>query len=105
MAKSSKSPLAITREQFRTSAKPVPVVINGKEMLAAVKEFSTGSLGWNINDKMQIEVAGQPVMVQVGLNLTIIGSKDLPQDQTGPSNPPPATETPAPPSTPGQAEF
>jgi len=104
MAKSSKSALAITREQFRTSAKPVPVVINGKELLAAVKEFSTGSLGWNVNDKMQIEIAGQPVMVQVGLNLTIIGSKDLPQDQSAPASPPPS-DAPAPPAAPGQAEF
>ena len=52
-------------------------------MTAAVKEFSTGSLGWNINDKLQIEVDGKPVTVQVGLNLTIIGSKDLPQDGGG----------------------
>jgi hypothetical protein len=81
MAKSSKAPLPITRPLFRTQAKPLPVVINGKEMVAAAKEFSTGSLGWNVNDKMQIEVGGQLVMVQVGLNLTIIGSKDLPQDE------------------------
>jgi len=84
MAKSSKASLAITREQFRTAAKPVPVVIGGKEMIAMVKEFSTGSLGWNINDKMAVEVDGKLVMVQVGLNLTIIGSKDLPQDAAAP---------------------
>ena len=88
MAKSSKSSLAITREQFRTEAKPVTVVINGKEMIAMVKEFSTGSLGWNINEKLQVDVGGKPVMVQVGLNLTIIGSKDLPPDA---ASPPPQT--------------
>jgi hypothetical protein len=82
----------ITREQFRTRAKPLAVVINGKEMAAAVKEFSTGSLGWNISDKMQIEIDGKPVMVQIGLNLTIVGSKDLPQDGGG-SSPPPAEPT------------
>lgn len=80
MAKSSKSSLALTREEFRTTAKPIPVVMGGKEMIAMVKEFSTGSLGWNINDKMAVDVGGKVVMVQVGLNLTIIGSKDLPQD-------------------------
>src|SRR5438067_727410 len=84
----AKSSLAITREQFRTAAKPIRVVINGKELLAGVKEFSTGSLGWNINDKLAIEVAGQTVMVQVGLNLTIIGSKELPRD----ASTPPATQ-------------
>ncbi len=82
----------ITREQFRNGAKPLAVVINGKEMTAAVKEFSTGSLGWNISDKMQIEIDGKPVMVQIDLNLTIVGSKDLPQDG-GVSSPPPGGPT------------
>lgn len=112
MAKSSKSSLALTREQFRSQAKALPVTINGKEMTALAKEFSTGSLGWNINDKLAVEVGGQTVMVQVGLNLTIIGSKDLPQDGGGPiaSAPPkkaaePAAEPDAPPDASGQASF
>jgi hypothetical protein len=104
----SKASLPITREQFRTSAKPITVVINGKEMTAAVKEFSTGSLGWNVNEKMQVEVGGHAVTVQVGLNLTIVGSKDLPQDR--PAGPP-STPAAAPPASPGgpnakgEAEF
>ena len=48
-------------------------------MTAAAKEFSTGSLGWNISQKMDVLVNGQPQKVQVGLNLTIVGSKELPQ--------------------------
>lgn len=107
MAKSAKAALALTREQFRTQAKALPVVINGKEMTAAAKEFSTGSLGWNINDKLAVEVGGQTVMVQVGLNLTIIGSKDIPQDGGGPVAPPPpsAVAADAPPDAAGQATF
>ena len=107
MAKSSKSSLPITRDQFRTSAKPIPVVINGKELVALAKEFSTGSLGWNINEKLQVEVAGHLVMVQVGLNLTIIGSKELPQDQGAPAPPPAPGGGASPPAgnTAGQAEF
>lgn len=106
MAKSSKSSLRITREHFRTAAKPVTVVINGKEQLAMPKEFSTGSLGWNLNEKTQIEVGGEIVVVQVGLNLTIVGSKDLPQDAASPSAAPPAA-APAADDTPagGQADF
>jgi len=113
MAKSPKSSLALTREQFRSQAKAIPVVINGKELVAAAKEFSTGSLGWNINDKMQVDVGGQIVTVQVGMNLTIIGSKDIPPDA---SSPVPAAASPAaapaasPPAggsdpTTGQADF
>lgn len=104
MAKSNKSALPITRGQFRTAAKSVVVVINGKEYQVPRKEFSTGSLGWYLNDKMDIEVDGQPVKVQIGLNLTIVGSKDLPPDPTAAPATPPAKESSAE-SGGGQAEF
>jgi len=68
---------SISRQQFREGAKPVQVVINGNTMMAEVKEFSTGSLGWYLNGKTVIEVSGSPVTVQIGLNLTIVGSKEL----------------------------
>ncbi len=70
----------ITRQQFREQAKPVEVQINGVPMVAEVKEFSTGSLGWFVNGKTTINVGGTPVSVQIGMNLTIVGSKDLPKD-------------------------
>ena len=115
----SKPALPITRDSFRAEAKPLTVVINGKEFVALAKEFSTGSLGWNINEKLQIEVAGQLVPVQVGLNLTIIGSKDLPgssppAEKSATADEPAAAESPLPPPavasqdvTPGsgQVEF
>jgi hypothetical protein len=46
-------------------------------MVADAKEFSTGSLGWYLNGKTAIEIDGVPVSVQIGLNLTIVGSKEL----------------------------
>jgi hypothetical protein len=66
----------ISREQFRAKARPIKVVIDGKELEAEVKEFSTGSLGWFVSGKIMLEVAGVRVPVQVGLNLTIVGSKE-----------------------------
>jgi hypothetical protein len=78
MAKKSSCP--ITRAEFRAKAKPLTVTINGKEYHAVVKEFSTGSLGWNVNDKVTIEIDGKPVTVQIGMNLTIVGSKELPHE-------------------------
>jgi hypothetical protein len=102
MAKAPKPGIGITREQFRNSAQPVKVVINGKEFDVARKEFSTGSLGWYLNDKMEIEVGGVKVRVQIGLNLTIVGSKDLPQDEgSAPPSPPPPANT----SATGQVDF
>lgn len=69
----------VTREQFRAGAKPVTVTINGIPMVAEVKEFSTGSLGWYLNGKTVIQVGDTPVSVQIGMNLTAVGSKELPK--------------------------
>jgi hypothetical protein len=78
MAKKTTCP--ITREQFRAAAKPLAVTIAGVPLSAEVKEFSTGSLGWYLNGKTMVEINGSPVSVQIGLNLTIVGSKELPRD-------------------------
>jgi hypothetical protein len=75
----AKTSCAVTRGEFRQHAQAVEVVINGVPQLAEVKEFSTGSLGWYLNGKTTIKVGDKPVSVQIGLNLTIVGSKELPQ--------------------------
>jgi hypothetical protein len=76
----AKTTCPITRQQFKEKAKSIEVVIDGNKMIAAAREFSTGSMGWNISNKMTLEIDGVPVTVQVGLNLTIVGSKDLPKE-------------------------
>ncbi len=92
MAKKTTCP--ITRADFRSKAKPMSVTINGVPLQAEVKEFSTGSLGWYLNGKTTVDVGGTPVSVQIGMNLTIVGSKELPPD-----------EAPASPSTPNAHEV
>jgi len=82
MAKKTTCP--VTREQFRAHAKPVEITINGQSLKVPVKFFSTGSLGWYLNNKMDIDVGGTAVSVQIGLNMTIIGSKELPPDPAAP---------------------
>jgi len=76
----AKTNCPISRQQFRTAAKPLAVSIGGTALFADPKEFSTGSLGWYLNGKVTVEVDGRPVQVQIGLNLTIVGSKELPKD-------------------------
>ena len=76
----AKTTCPVSRQRFKEKAKSVEVVIDGNKMIAAAREFSTGSLGWNISNKMTIEIDGTAVTVQVGLNLTIVGSKELPKD-------------------------
>ncbi len=44
------------------------------------KEFSTGSFGWNLTGKTMIEVTGIRLNVQIGMNLTVVGSKDVPKN-------------------------
>ncbi|MBN9523766.1 hypothetical protein J0H58_35530 [bacterium] len=116
MAKAAKTTLALTRDQFRTHAQPVAVVINGKEFKVPKKEFSTGSLGWYLSDKMDVTIDGVDVKVQIGLNLTIVGSKDLPGAAPAEAPPaaapkPAASAPPAPPAGPvgtnekGEADF
>jgi len=74
----AKTNCPITREEFETHAKAVRVTIGEVPLLAEVKKFATGSLGWYLNGKTTIEINGKPVSVQIGLNLTIVGSKELP---------------------------
>jgi hypothetical protein len=73
MAKKTTCP--VTREEFLANAKPVTVIIGGNTLTAEVKEFKTGSLGWYLNGKATIQVGDVPVAVQIGLNLTVVGSK------------------------------
>jgi len=89
MAKKTVCP--ISRADFRAQAKPLSIQIAGVPQVAEVKEFSTGSLGWYLNGKTIIEIDGTPVQVQLGLSLTIIGSKELPQDAP-PAAPQPVEE-------------
>jgi hypothetical protein len=79
MAKKTSCP--VTRADFIANAKQIPIVIGANPpLLAEVKEFSTGSLGWYLNGKTTIDVGGTLVSVQVGVNLTIVGSKELPKE-------------------------
>jgi hypothetical protein len=73
------SPCPLSRTEFVENAKPLPVTINGVAFDADVKEFSTGSFGWHLNGKVSVEIGGKKVSVQVGLNLTVVGSKDTPR--------------------------
>ena len=72
----AKSPCPISKTQFLEKAEPVKISINGQEMLAEVKQFSTGSFGWYMNGKTVVSIDGKAVSVQIGMNLTVVGSKD-----------------------------
>jgi hypothetical protein len=73
----AKTSCPVSRAEFHQNAKPVELTINGVPMQAEVKEFSTGSLGWYLNGKTTIKIGDKNVTVQIGMNMTIVGSKEL----------------------------
>jgi len=72
----AKSPCPISKTQFLEKAEAVKITINGQELIADRREFSTGSFGWYHNGKVTVTVDGKPLSVQIGLNLTVVGSKE-----------------------------
>lgn len=72
----AKSPCPLSRTQFLEKAEATKVVINGQEVIAEKREFSTGSFGWYYNGKVNIIVDGKSLSVQCGINLTVVGSKE-----------------------------
>jgi len=76
----AKTTCSVTRAEFLENAKAVEIIIGGVPLMAEVKEFSTGSLGWYLNGKTTVRIGDKPVSVQIGLNLTVVGSKELPRE-------------------------
>jgi hypothetical protein len=76
----AKSACPLSQAKFLEKAEPLKVSIHGQEMLAEVKAFSTGSFGWYLNGKTIVQVDGKPMSVQIGLNLTLVGSKEAPRE-------------------------
>ena len=71
----------ITRETFLDKAKPVliKIVYDGQEQSIVLgrKEFSTGSFGWTAGgEKATFVIGDEAVKVQLGINLTVVNSKE-----------------------------
>jgi hypothetical protein len=74
-----KTTCPISRPDFLAKAEQVKIDLAGFSITADPREFSTGSFGWYYNGKAPITVDGKTLQVQVGLNLIVVGSKDLPK--------------------------
>lgn len=83
----TKTKCSTSRDSFNSNALPMAVEIAGQPMLAEPRQFATGSMGWNATDKVTIKLAnGDLVRCQVGLTITVIGSKELPPATLGGSS-------------------
>jgi hypothetical protein len=67
---------ALSAEQFLGAAQALEL-----KLLAAPKVFSTGSYGWHASQKQPATVDGRTVVVQCGLNATVVGSKGCTTEQ------------------------
>ena len=74
-----KTKCPISRPDFLAKAEPLKIDIGGQMLLAEPREFSTGSFGWYVNAKSTATVDGKPLSIQVGMNLIVVGSKELPK--------------------------
>ena len=73
----AKTACPINRADFLTKAQALTIDIGGVPLAAQPREFSTGSFGWYVNGKATVQVGDKSVPVQVGMNLIVVGSKDL----------------------------
>lgn len=78
-AASKKTACPVTRAEFHQNAKHITVVFEGVPAVLLPQDFKTGSLGWMHNGKVAIKVGDKMVTCQIGLNITVVGSKELPQ--------------------------
>lgn len=69
----------LSRPHFRQHAQAIAFSLAGVPLAAVPKEMSTGSLGWHANQRISIDLGGEPVQVQVNVLLTIAHSKELPR--------------------------
>jgi len=76
----AKTRCPIGRSEFLGKAAPLNFEIAGTPVVAEPREFGTGSFGWYFTGKVTVTVDGKPLPVQVGCNLTVVGSKEMPHD-------------------------
>lgn len=77
----------MNKSEFAKSAKNLTIVIDGVPVVGSVKQFSTGSVGWNANGKVAIKLPnGDVVKCQLSCNLIVAGSKEWEGDD-GPAVP------------------
>jgi hypothetical protein len=75
----SKTVCPITRQEFVDAAVPLKVSINGHTFGAMPRYGEDGkSSGYYVNGKITLRIGGKDVTCQVGLNVSVVGSKDMP---------------------------
>jgi len=66
----------ISKNDFLKAASPLAIDIGGVKLIGQVKEFESGSYGWYAGDRVTMDIGGKAVRVQVGINMTVVYSKN-----------------------------
>lgn len=80
----NKTTCLLTRDGFKANGETLTIKVyrpNGDclgTFAAPAREFATKSLGYYANGKLDIAIGGVDAKLQVGFNLTVVGSKELP---------------------------
>lgn len=82
--KVKKTACPVSLAQFLMGAAPIEVIIAGRRYTAQPKKFSTGSFGYNLNEKVELTVDSEDgeeyVKFQINMNITAIASKEAPRE-------------------------
>lgn len=73
--KKTPPPAGVTKSGWLKEAKEIVVDVQGQTYLLSPRKFSSGSIGYYLTGKQQI--GGQSF--QVGCNVTMVASKELPE--------------------------
>lgn len=68
-----KPKVQVTEKQLDDAVSVIEVVVGGQTLIGEKKEFSSGSVGWNVNGKVVIS----GLKCQVSANIIIVGSKKI----------------------------
>ena len=71
--KKGKEKPAVTEKMLDDAPPAITVTVDGQSIVGDKKEFSSGSVGWNVTGK--VVIGG--VKCQVSANIIIVGSKDV----------------------------
>lgn len=66
----------ISRSDFVKSAPAMNIELWGNNLEGKPREFSSGNMGWYTGGKVEFKVKGKKMWGQLGINLTVMGSKD-----------------------------
>jgi hypothetical protein len=73
----------MTKAEFMATAKPLTVVIGGVTCAAEPREFSTGSVGWALYQKVTVTLPnGETDEISVSANWAVIHSKKWDEGET-----------------------